>query len=144
MPDPIPVQTPLTCIMPIRSPEGFQALAALLPIAKPKIDAALKVIGTVHFARFVFLQDNTQLAIITTFDGTFERYISDFASHIGPIFDLLFEHIESPPPTPVAKNTPEFIAWVQAHDAREVGFFSAYPSLGVLDIQALASDASIS
>lgn len=144
MADSIPVQTPLTCLLPIRAPGGFQALAALLPIAKPKIDEALSKIGTVHFARFVFLQDNTQLAIITTYDGPFERYISDFASHIGPVFDALFEHIESPPPSPVAKNTREFIDWVQAHDAREAGFFSAYPSLSVLDIRALAEDANIS
>jgi hypothetical protein len=141
MPDPSALQTPLTCILPIRSPEGFRALVALLPNAKPKIDEALMKIGTVHFARFVFLQNDTQLAIITTFDGPFERYISDFAFHLGPIFDALFEHIENPPPAPVARNTREFVDWVRAHDARDIGFFSAYPRLSVLDIRAHAAAA---
>jgi len=135
---PEPVQTPLTCIMPIRSPENYKALAALLPIAKPKIDEALAQIGTVHFARFVFLQNNTQLAIITTFDGPFGKYINDFAHFIGPVFDAVFEHIVDPPPLPVNKNTDAFVAWVDAHNAPPSGFFSAYPSLQVVDILDLA------
>jgi hypothetical protein len=134
MPEITPVQTPLTCIMPIRSPESYKALTAILPVAKPKIDQALTQIGTVHFARFVFLHDNTELAIITTYDGKFEKYISDFAHFIGPIFDALFEHIVDPPPLPVNKNTSAFIAWVHAHDAKPTGFFSAYPDLSVVDI----------
>jgi hypothetical protein len=128
------VQNPLTCIMPIRSPASYKALAALLPAAKPKIDEALLQIGTVHFARFVFLSDNTELAIITTFDGKFEKYIGDFAHFIGPIFDAMFEHITDPPPLPVNKNTSAFIAWVSAHDVKPIGFFSAYPELTVVDI----------
>jgi hypothetical protein len=139
---PEPVQTPLTCIMPIRSPENYKALAALLPMAKPKIDEALAKIGTVHFARFVFLQDNSQLAIITTFDGTFDKYIGDFARFIGPIFDAVFEHIVDPPPLPVSKNTAAFVAWVEAHDAPHSGFFSAYPALQVVDILGLSEEAA--
>jgi hypothetical protein len=131
---PAPVQTPLTCIMPIKSPESYQALVKLLAHAKPQIDAALDGVKTVHFARFVFLENNTQLAIITTFDGSFEDYISDFAHHIGPIFDMLFEHIAEPPPLPVKKDTEAFIKWVDAHDVKHAGFYSAYPSLKVVDI----------
>ncbi len=137
-----PVQTPLTCIMPIKSDADYQALAALLPQAKPSIDAALTAIGTVHFARFVFLSNNTELAIITTYDGDFAKYIGDFAAFIGPIFDALFAHITNPPPLPVNKNQPEFVAWVQAHNAVPTGFYSAYPTLKVVDILAEMPQAS--
>jgi hypothetical protein len=130
----LPEQTPLTCIMPIKSEPDYQALAALLPQAKPQIDAAMTAIGTVHFARFVFLSNNTELAIITTFDGDFAKYIGDFATYIGPIFDALFAHITSPPPLPVIKNQAAFVAWVQAHNAVTAGFYSAYPTLKVIDI----------
>jgi hypothetical protein len=133
-----PVQTPLTCILPIKSQADYLALVELLKSAKPAVDAALDSVNTVHFARFVFLQNNTQLAIITTFDGTFADYISDFATHIGPIFDALFQHIADPPPLPVKKNPDAFIAWVDAHDAKDSGFYSAYPTLKVVDIKAAA------
>jgi hypothetical protein len=133
---PKPVQTPLTCIMPIKSQPDYLALVELLKNAKSAVDTALDSVKTVHFARFVFLQNNTQLAIITTFDGSFADYISDFATHIGPIFDALFQHIAEPPPLPVKKNTDAFIAWVDAHDVKDAGFYSAYPGLKVVDIKA--------
>jgi hypothetical protein len=134
-------QTPLTCLMPIKSQQDYEALAALLKVAKPQVDKALSAIGTVHFARFVFMQDNTQLAIITTYDGTFEQYISDFANYIGEIFDALFAHVSDPPPLPVKKNTPQFIKWVDAHNLPHSGFFSAYPLLNVVSILGSSPDA---
>ena len=94
--------------MPIKSAESFQALSILLPAAKPVIEHALDVIGTVHFARFVLLANNTQLAILTTYDGDFDRYIADFAQHIGGVFDQLFAHISDAPPLPVNKNVAVF------------------------------------
>jgi hypothetical protein len=127
-------QTPLTCIMPIKSATDYQALAELLKVAKPKVDLALDAISTVHFARFVFLQENTQLAIITTYDGSFDKYIADFANYIGDVFDALFQHISDPPPVPVKKNTAEFIAWVAAHDVPHSGFYSAYPASTVVEL----------
>ena len=134
-------QTPLTCIMPIKSAADAAALAQILPKAKPAVDKALDSIGTVHFARFVFLQNNTQLAIITTFDGTFSQYITDFANGIGDIFNTLFQHVSDPPPLPVQQHVKEFIAWVEAHDAPHVGFYSAYPLLEVQDIRPMAAAA---
>ena len=132
-------QTPLTCIMPIKSPEDAEQLAQLLVHAKPKVDAALNQLSTVHFARFVFLQNRTLFAIITEFDGDFADYISDFAIHIGDVFDALFKHIEDPPPAPVAKNRAAFIQWVRERDVPHSGFFSAYPQSKVVDILAAVS-----
>ena len=127
-------QTPLTCIMPIKSAADCQALVQLLKVAKPKVDEALDAISTVHFARFVFLQEGTQLAIITTYDGSFDKYIADFANYIGDVFDALFQHISDPPPLPVKKNTAEFIAWVAKHDVPHSGFYSAYPASTVVQL----------
>jgi hypothetical protein len=121
--------------LPLKPGCDSAALSALLASRKSAIDQALSSLRTVHFARFVFLQDRTQLAIITEFDGPFDDYIADFAHHIGPIFDALFEQVIDAPPLPVAKNVAEFTAWVKAHDLPHDGFFSAYPSLAVLDIQ---------
>jgi len=62
-----PVQSPLTLIMTIRSPEDFQALNARIheiqsaPPEKNPIWIALDKLKIVHFARFVFLENNTKL-----------------------------------------------------------------------------------
>ncbi len=135
------IQNPLTCIMPIKSPQDYQALVKLLPSAHDQITAALDAIGTVHFARFIFLQNNTQLGIITDYDGDFAKYISDFATYIGPIFDAMFAHIADAPPLPVKKNTEAFIEYVRQHDLPSVRFYSAYPSLSVIEIRHLSTSA---
>src|SRR3712207_9329645 len=98
------VQSPLTLVMPVRA-EARAALRAevdrlqALPREQNPVITALDAIGTVHFARFVFLDDE-RLAVITTYDGDFERYIMDFVHHIGPVFDLLLQHMADPPPLP--------------------------------------------
>jgi hypothetical protein len=62
------VQSPLTLVMTAESPEAFAALRKTvedlqaLPIDKNPVVAALDRLGTVHFARFVFLGDD-QLAV---------------------------------------------------------------------------------
>ena len=136
------VQTPLTLVMPVR-PEARAALRAeveqlqALPRDRNPVITALDAIGTVHFARFVFLDDGERLAVITTYDGDFERYIMDFVDHIGPVFDMLLRHMVDPPPLPVQQHPEEFLAYVRRHDLGCVGpFYSAYPTRPVIDIRA--------
>ncbi len=144
-----PVQSPLTLIMTIKSEEDSKALRELLdhihslPPEQNPIVAALEEIGTVHFARFTFLENNTKLAVITTYDGSFERYIHDFVNVIGHIFDQLLEHMADAPPLPVAEHRAEFLQYVRDNDLPSLEpFYSAYPQLTVLDIQQLAAQGS--
>jgi hypothetical protein len=136
------VQNPLTLVMTIRSPEDRAALDATLlqlqslPRERNPIVTALDMIGTVHFARFVFL-DETHLAVITTYDGDFEVYINEFVDHIGEVFDALLAHVADAPPRPVQQHRAEFLDFLQAHDLRCIPpFYSAYPERTVLDIRA--------
>jgi hypothetical protein len=136
------VQSPLTLIMKIKSDADYQQLNGLLskiqslPPDKNPIWAALNQLRNVHFARFVFLNNNTQLAVITTYDGTFENYINEFIDSIGDVFDALLAHMDGAPPLPVQKFRDEFLAYVKANDLRGIEpFYSAYPSATVLDIQ---------
>ena len=93
------VQNPLTLVMAIKSPQDFAALSALLqkiqsaPPDKNPIWTALNKLKTVHFARFVFLENNTKLAVITTYDGSFEDYINEFIDEIGDVFNALLAHM---------------------------------------------------
>jgi len=53
-------------------------------------------IATIHEARFVLFDDDTRLAFITSFDGPWDAYMTDFFSS-GPtlgLFDVIFRHVE--------------------------------------------------
>jgi hypothetical protein len=136
-----PVQSPLTLVMTVK-PEDREILRTkvdgmqALPPEKNPITTALGGIGTVHFARFVFI-DQDRLAVMTTYDGDFERYIMDFVDYIGPVFDDLLQHMVGAPELPVEQNRQEFLQYVRTHDLTCVPpFYSAYPTRTVQDILA--------
>jgi hypothetical protein len=138
-----PVASPLTLVMTVKSAQDVVALKALLatlqsqPDDKNPITVALNRLATVHFARFVFLNDR-QLAVITTYDGSFDDYIDAFVDAIGGVFDQLLAHMADAPPLPVSANRKKFLEYVRAHDLTCLPpFYSAYPSLKVLDILTL-------
>jgi hypothetical protein len=139
------VATPLTLIMTAKSKEDSQALVALvghlqsLPPDQNPVWVALDKLAIVHFARFVFLDDNMKLAVITTYDGSFEDYLNDFIDTIGEVFNQLLSHMEDAPPLPVQSHREEFYEYVKKNDLTCIPpFYSAYPNLTVLDIQALS------
>jgi hypothetical protein len=135
------IQSPLTLVMNIKSPNDFAQLNGLLakiqsaPQDQNPIWVALTKLKTVHFARFVFLASNTQLAVITTYDGSFEKYINDFIDEIGDVFNALLSHMKDAPPLPVQQNRDAFLAYVKQNDLRAIEpFFSAYPQASVVTI----------
>lgn len=141
------IQSPLTLVMTIRSTEDFQALNTLIqkiqsaPPEQNPIWVALDKLRIVHFARFVFLENNTRLAIITTYDGSFDDYLNEFIDEIGDVFNALLQHMDVAPPLPVQQNRGAFRDYVKANDLGGIGpFYSAYPQSTVLDIQAALSE----
>ena len=106
---------------------------------KEKATAASDAIGTLHVAHFVLFDDN-HLGFFTVFDGDFEKYIQDFADKTSFTFDALFSSIVGGAPTPVAKNAHAFHEWALENNYPAIGFYSAYPGLGVQDIKALLAD----
>lgn len=148
------VQNPLTLVMNIKSHEDFLALQKLLggfdnaPPGENPITNAMNKVGTVHFARFVFLSE-TQLAVITSYDGDFDQYIVAFANIVGEIFDALLSHMEDAPPLPVSapENLAKFLAYIRKNDRSRVngelqGIYCAYPTQTVKNILGMAGAAS--
>lgn len=141
-------QNPLTLIMKIKSPADAAALKGMLtkflsmPRNQNPIDVALDKLAKVHFARFVFLDNDSQLAVITSYDDAFDDYINDFVDVIGDIFNALLSHMADAPPLPVQQNRQAFLDYVRKNDLTSFGaFYSAYPTLGVKTILANARDA---
>jgi hypothetical protein len=135
------VQNPLTLIMTLKSPEDFEQLKAQLthfqglPPDQNPLNKALTATGIVHFARFVFLENNTKLGVFTAYDGSLAAYVNAFVDNVGQVFDLLLSHMADAPPLPVEQHRKEFLDYIEAHDVPVVEpFYSAYPTLTVLDI----------
>jgi hypothetical protein len=140
-------QRPLTLVMPVISQAHADALRHTIEqlAASPAnpVAAALDGLHSVHFARFVLLENDTRLAVITSYDGDLEHYIMEFTEALGGVFDELLAGVSDAPPTPVQQHRDEFLQYVIAHDVPSVGsFYSAYPDLAVNDILALRPSAT--
>ncbi|WP_392475936.1 hypothetical protein [Nostoc sp. C110] len=136
-----PVQNPLTFILKIKSPEDYEQLNQILQ--QHPVTDALNKIATVHFARFAFLENNTKLAVITSYDGDFETYTKEFVREIGDVLNKVLPYMENAPPLPVQSYPDEFVQHVRSNNMPIIEpFYSAYPSLTVLDIRAIAENAN--
>ena len=134
------VQSPLAIIMPVRAPVAANAelLKTIIAVGAPRIEFKLAESRQVHFAWFLLLDNDSQLALFTTFDGDFDTYLKHFALEVGTLFDKLFDCLADPPPLPVAQYPDEFVAKIRQYQRTPVGsyFFSAYPQAPVASIQA--------
>jgi hypothetical protein len=131
------IQSQVVLMLPVKSAEDFMALEEILQSANPEMIAAADAMGTVHFARFVRVDDST-LAFVSEFDGSFVDYVHGFLKHLGPVFDQILPHLSDAPPTPAASNAEAFISWLDKHNKRSLDFYSGYPALSVKEIKSRA------
>jgi hypothetical protein len=130
---------PFLVILPMKSKLAFIEVELILRARGSGTTKDLDKVGTPHFAQFVKLEDN-QIGFFTVYDGSFDKYISDFTKNIGPIFDLLFKFTKGAPPSPCRKFLQEFIDFAAGANRTPIGFYQAYPGLSVQDIHALIAD----
>lgn len=135
-------QNHFTLSFPLKSPADAKALAELLPPLMPGFVKAEDAIGTIHYSRFTLLSEKT-LLFIGDFDGEFSQLMSDLAGHAGPVFDAIFQHVNSPPPTPVADHADAFAEWAAEHLLTAVNLYTAYPGVTAKEIKALAAAANV-
>ncbi len=136
-------QSHFTLSFPIKSPADAKALAEQLPPMMPQLFQAQDAIGTVHYSRFTILSEKT-LLFLGDFDGEFGQLMTDLASHAGPVFDAIFQHVVSAPLTPVATNAEAFVEWTSGHLLHPVNLYTAYPGVTAREIKAMASAADVS
>ena len=135
-------QNHFTVSFPVRSPSDAKALTEQLPALMPELFRANDTIGTVHYSRFTLLSEKT-LLFLGDFDGEFAKLMADLARAAGPVFDVIFQHVDNPPPTPVAANSDAFVKWTRAHLLAAVNLYTAYPQVTARKIKALASAADV-
>ena len=70
-------------------------------------------IASIHEARFVMFDDDTRLLFATSFDGTWDAYMEDFASKPLALFDAVFRHVEGYEGLPDVEAVKGFILGAQ-------------------------------
>jgi hypothetical protein len=135
-------QNHFTLSFPLKSAADASALAEQLPAFMPELFRANDTIGTVHYSRFAILSNKT-LLYLGDFDGEFVQLMADLARLAGRVFDTIFQHVDRPPPTPVAANRDAFVKWISAHRVGAVNLYTAYPSVTAREIKSLASTAGV-
>lgn len=92
---------------------------------------ALQEIGTLHEARFVLFDNDRRLMFCSSFDGSWDKYIDDFAAtFIGNVFDAIFSHCEG---YPSIKN-PSVKDWFMTNAREAVAYSCSYPDASVKEI----------
>lgn len=137
---------PLTLSMPVIPGTNPETIAATLAQYQPQLHAALTSIGTVHYARTLYLdlsQPNLQptsassqgpfvISVMTEYDGSFEAYISDFVAQVGDVFNALLQFVVGGQALiPVQDHVAAFTAFIDRNDASQhfpnTSLYSAYP-----------------
>jgi hypothetical protein len=128
------VQNALNVFLPLKNPTQMPALLALLRATATEVHQALASLHYVHFARFLPSLDGSVLMVITEYDGGLESYIMDFVGVLGDVFTDILQYIAGAPPLPVKRYAREFTQFILAHNMGQVGVWSAYPDVTVIDI----------
>ncbi len=136
-------QNHFTLSFPLKSPADAKAVGDELPSLMPALFQAAETIGTIHYSRFTVLSEKT-LLFLADFDGEFNPLMTELARLAGPMFDAILQHVESPPPTPVAANIGTFVEWTTEHLLDPVNIYTAYPDVTAKEIKALAAAADVS
>jgi hypothetical protein len=90
-------------------------------------------ISTIHFVRWLVIDDGRRLMMVSDYDGSWESYIDEFAEMILSGLDAIWETALAYPPDG-ARDLPAFKRFLRSHQVPAEVFFSAYPRDTVLNI----------
>ena len=130
-------QSHLVIDFPIKGPANAKALPDELPALMPDLAKAQDDLGTVHFSRFM-VEGDEKLLFLSDIDGEIDEHIERLVESAAPVLDAIFEHVEDPPPTPVADNHERVAKWLKQHVREPLETYFAYPDASVQDIKAYA------
>jgi hypothetical protein len=96
-------------------------------------------VKTIHFARWVFLDDKRRVFFASNYDGSSESYMDDFVNKVAFGLNLTFSHGVSYPRTDYllfggATREQEFKNTQRRHSLPTEVWYKAYPGLTLFDI----------
>jgi len=90
-------------------------------------------ISTIHFVRWMLIDDGRRLVMLSDYDGSWESYIDEFAEMILSGLDAIWNTSFGFPPDG-ARDLPAFKRFLRSHQVAAEIFYSAYPDETVLNI----------
>jgi len=96
-------------------------------------DGSLIGISTIHFVRWLVIDEGRRLMLVSDYDGSWEAYIDEFAELILSGLEAIWESSDGFPPGG-ARDLPAFKQFLRSHQVPSEIFFSAYPEETVLNI----------
>jgi hypothetical protein len=90
-------------------------------------------ISTIHFVKWLVIDNGRRLMMVSDYDGSWESYIDEFAEMILSGLDAIWETSYGYPPDG-ARDLPAFKRFLRSHQVPAEIFFSAYPEETVLNI----------
>jgi hypothetical protein len=91
----------------------------------------LSLIQTVHFARWVILDNDRTLLFTSNYDGQLDGYLKAFSVVAAEGLDLVWHNCEG---YPGSADFDRFRRWVYDHKVETTAFYSAYPDVTVRDV----------
>jgi hypothetical protein len=93
-------------------------------------------IPTIHFAKWLLLDNDTRLLFLSNYDSSWESYLGDFVDRAAIGLNLAWTCTEGYPRTALlalkgASDEERFKAWSRAHQRPTQVFYTAYPELGI-------------
>lgn len=90
-------------------------------------------ISTIHFVKWLVIDNGRRLMMVSDYDGSWESYIDEFAEMILSGLDAIWGTSYGYPPDG-ARDLPAFKRFLRSHQVASEVFFSAYPDATVLNI----------
>jgi hypothetical protein len=99
----------------------------------------LSGIPTVHFARWLIINEGRQMLFLSNYDGNTESYLTDFINIAAKQLTLLFSHTVGYPKTYLmvfggAKDASKFLDWAHHNQKITNVWYSANPNVNVKNI----------
>jgi hypothetical protein len=100
----------------------------------------LSGVKTIHFARWVFLDDKRRMFFASNYDGSLESYMDDFIDKVAWGLNVVFSNGVGYPKTRWlafggARNELEFKDYLRVHQVPTRVWYSAYGNLTALNVQ---------
>jgi hypothetical protein len=97
-------------------------------------------VNTIHFARWVFLDDKQRLFFASNYDGSLESYMDDFINKVAWGLNLVFSNGVGYPRTNWlilngAKDEQKFKRYIRRHELPTEVWYNAHPGLTAFEME---------
>jgi hypothetical protein len=100
----------------------------------------LSRVSTIHFARWVFLNDKRRLLFASNYDGSLDSYMDDFINKVGWGLNLVFSNGIGYPTSKWlvldgSKDEQSFKYFLRRHQITTQVWYNAHPGLTAFDLK---------